>query len=113
MHSTRPSSSIRERSDPAARLHLHLRPGATPAGADTKEALMPGAALILALSLAHAPAATQPPPRGMIIAASPNVETLIARRADDGTLETACVDSDDAAKAFFARKTKSTKAEQQ
>ena len=74
---------------------------------------MPGAALILALSLAHAPAATQPSPRGMIIAASPNVETLIARRADDGTLETACVDNDDAAKAFFARKTKSTKAEQQ
>lgn len=47
----------------------------------------------------------------MIIAPAPNVETLIARRADDGTLETACVDNDDAAKAFFARKQKSSKPE--
>jgi len=70
---------------------------------------MPGAALVLALSLAHAPAATQPPPRGMIIASPPSFEVMIARKDGDGSLETACVDNDDAAKAFFARKTKSTK----
>jgi len=70
---------------------------------------MPGAALVLALSLAHAPAATQPPPRGMIIASPPSIEVMIARKDGDGGLETACVDNDDAAKAFFARKTKSTK----
>ncbi|HEY8183077.1 MAG TPA: hypothetical protein VII32_12615, partial [Thermoanaerobaculia bacterium] len=66
-----------------------------------------GAAFVLALSLAHAqPTSVQPPPRGMTIATPPSVEVLIARRADDGTLETACVDNDDAAKAFFARATK-------
>ena len=70
---------------------------------------MPGAALVLALSLAHAPAATQPPPRAMIIASPPGIEVMIARKDGDGSLETACVDNDDAAKAFFARKTKSTK----
>ncbi|HYS55024.1 MAG TPA: hypothetical protein VER58_14800 [Thermoanaerobaculia bacterium] len=74
---------------------------------------MPGAALILALSLAHVPASTQPPPRRMIIASPPNIEVMIARKADDGTLDTACVDNDDAAKAFFARKTKTTRAERQ
>lgn len=60
---------------------------------------MPGAALILALSLAHAKPA---PPRTMVIAPAPNVETLIVRRAPDGTIETACVDNDDAARAFVA-----------
>ena len=66
-----------------------------------------GAAFVLALSLAHAqPASVQPPPHGMAIATPPSVEVMIARRADDGTLETACVDNDDAAKAFFARTTK-------
>ena len=70
---------------------------------------MPGAAVVLALVLAHGrPAAA--PARAMIIAAAPNVETLIARRADDGTLETACVDNAESAKAFFARKAKSGKA---
>ena len=68
---------------------------------------MPGAALVLALTLAHAqPASVQPAPHGMMIATPPSVEVLIARRADDGTLETACVDNDDASKAFFARTTK-------
>ena len=62
---------------------------------------MPGAALVLALTLAHAqPASVQPSPRGMMIATPPSIEVLIARRADDGTLETACVDNDDAAKAL-------------
>lgn len=66
-----------------------------------------GAAFVLALSLARAqPASVQLPPHGMTIATPTSVEVLIARRADDGTLETACVDNDDAAKAFFARTTK-------
>lgn len=66
-----------------------------------------GAALALALSLSHAqPASVQAPPRGMSIATPPSVEVLIARRVDDGSLETACVDNDDAAKAFFSRTTK-------
>ena len=66
-----------------------------------------GAAFVLALSFAHAqPTSVQAPPHGMMIATPPNIEVLIARRADDGTLETACVDNDDAAKAFFARTTK-------
>ena len=70
-----------------------------------------GAAFVLALSLAHAqPASVQPPPHGMAIATPPSVEVMIARRADDGTLETACVDNDDAARAFFARTTKVTAA---
>ena len=72
---------------------------------------MPGAALVLALALAHAkPASVQAPPHGMQIATPPSVEVLIARRADDGGLETACVDNDDAAKAFFARATKTKSA---
>ena len=71
---------------------------------------MPGAALILALSLARARSATSSP-RAMLIVDSPHAEVLIARRSEDGTLETACVDNDDAAKAFFARKTKSNKPE--
>ena len=66
---------------------------------------MPGAALVLALVLAQARSAPAPP-RGMLIVPAPNVEVMIARRTDDGTLETACVDNDDAAKAFFARKAK-------
>lgn len=66
-----------------------------------------GAAFVLALSLAHAQAASvQSPPRGMMIATPTSVEVLIARRNDDGSLETACVDNDDAAKAFFARTAK-------
>ncbi len=75
---------------------------------------MPGAALVLALSLAHAqPASVQPPPRGMRIATPPSVEVMIVRRIDDGTLETACVDNDESAKAFFARpKSKTVKTEQ-
>ena len=73
---------------------------------------MPGAALVLALSLAHARPASLQPSRGMTIATPPNVEVMIARRVDDGTLETACVDNDEAAKAFFARKSPTTKAEQ-
>jgi hypothetical protein len=71
---------------------------------------MPGAALILALSLARSPRATAAP-RGMLIVDAPRAEVLIARRSEDGTLETACVDNDDAAKAFFARKAKSAKPE--
>jgi hypothetical protein len=66
---------------------------------------MPGAALVLALALSHAqplPASLQPS-RGMTIATPPSVEVMIARRVDDGTLETACVDNDEAARAFFAR----------
>jgi hypothetical protein len=39
----------------------------------------------------------------MTIASPPSVEVMIARRADDGTVETACVDNDAAAKAFFAQ----------
>jgi len=39
----------------------------------------------------------------MIIATPPSVEVMIARKVDDGTLETACVDNDDAANAFFAQ----------
>lgn len=66
-----------------------------------------GAAFVLALSLAHPqPASVQPPPHGMSIATPQSVEVLIARRTDDGSLETACVDNDDAAKAFFSRTTK-------
>ena len=69
---------------------------------------MPGAALVLALALSHAQPASLQPSRGMTIATPPSVEVMIARRVDDGTLETACVDNDDAARAFFARaKTKS------
>ena len=64
---------------------------------------MPGAALVLALALSHAQPAFLQPSRGMTIATPPSVEVMIARRVDDGTLETACVDNDDAAKAFFAR----------
>ena len=65
---------------------------------------MPGAVLILALALARARGGTPSTPRReMIIAAPPNQEVLIAWRADDGTLETACVHSDDAAKPFLAR----------
>jgi hypothetical protein len=72
---------------------------------------MPGAALVLALALAHAkPASVQPPPHGMQISTPPSVEVLIARRTDDGTLETACVDNDEAAKAFFARAPKAKSA---
>jgi len=59
---------------------------------------MPGAALVLALALAQAK--PSPPPRAMIIAPAPNVETLIVRRNTDGTIDTACVDNDDAARAF-------------
>jgi hypothetical protein len=74
---------------------------------------MPGAALALALSLAHARSAPQPAARGMIVAPAPNVEVLIVRKVDDGTLETACVDNDEAARAFFARgKSKGGKPEQ-
>ena len=74
---------------------------------------MPGAALILALSLAHARPASQQPSHGMTIATPPSVEVMIARKVDDGTLETACVDNDDAAKAFFAlSKSKTIKADQ-
>jgi hypothetical protein len=63
---------------------------------------MPGAALVLALALAHAQPAALQPARGMTIATPPSIEVMIARKVDDGTLETACVDNDDAAKAFFA-----------
>jgi hypothetical protein len=75
---------------------------------------MPGAALVLALSLAHARPAALQPSRGMIIATPPSTEVMIARRVDDGTVETACVDNDAAAKAFFAQaksKTAKTKEE--
>jgi hypothetical protein len=75
---------------------------------------MPGAALALALTLAHARSAPQQTltPHAMVMVAAPNVEVMIARRVDDGTLETACVDNDDAAKAFFAgAKSKSRKPE--
>jgi hypothetical protein len=64
---------------------------------------LPGAALVLALALSHAQPASLQPSRGMTIATPPSVEVMIARRVDDGTLETACVDNDDAARAFFAR----------
>jgi hypothetical protein len=75
---------------------------------------MPGAALILALSLAHARPASLQPSRGMIIATPPSVEVMIARKVDDGTLETACVDNDDAANAFFAQaKSKTAKAKEE
>jgi hypothetical protein len=70
---------------------------------------VPGAAFILALSLAHAQPAALQPSHGMTIASPPSVEVLIARRLDDGTLETACVDNEEAAKAFLAA-AKSTKA---
>jgi hypothetical protein len=74
---------------------------------------MPGAALVLALSLAHA-RPTAIPPRQMLVVAAPNVEVMIARRTDDGNLETACVDNEEAAKAFFARpKSRSSKPEEQ
>lgn len=69
---------------------------------------MPGAALVLALALAHPK--PPPPPRAMVIAPAPNVETMIIRRNADGTVDTACVDNDDAARAFLAgAKTKSVK----
>ncbi|MDQ6800605.1 MAG: hypothetical protein M3041_07170 [Acidobacteriota bacterium] len=49
----------------------------------------------------------------MRIATPPSVEVMIVRRIDDGTLETACVDNDESAKAFFARpKSKTVKTEQ-
>ena len=74
---------------------------------------MPGAALALALTLAHARSAPQQTPHAMVMVAAPNVEVILARRVDDGTLETACVDNDDAARAFFAgAKSKSRKPEQ-
>ncbi len=61
---------------------------------------MPGAALVIALTLAHGKAVL--PPRAMIIAPAPNRETMIVRRASDGTIETACVDNDEAMRAFLA-----------
>ena len=74
---------------------------------------MPGAALVLALSLAHARPSSTQPSRGMTIATPPSVEVMIARRVDDGSLETACVDNDAAAKRFFAQtQSKTTKPEQ-
>jgi hypothetical protein len=60
---------------------------------------MPGAALLVALSLIRTP----PAPRGMVIAAAPNHEVMVVRRTEDGTLETVCVDNDEAVKAFLAR----------
>lgn len=60
---------------------------------------MPGAALLVALSLMRTPLA----PRAMVIAPTPNREVTIARRAEDGALEIVCVDNDEAVKAFLAR----------
>ncbi len=60
---------------------------------------MPGAALIVALSLMR----NAPAPRGMVIAPAPNIEVMVVRRAADGILETACVDNDEAVKTFLAR----------
>jgi len=59
---------------------------------------VPGAALVLALALAHAKPA---PPRGMIVAPAPHREVLVLRRAPDGTIESACVDNDAAVRAFL------------
>jgi hypothetical protein len=49
----------------------------------------------------------------MVIADAPNVEVLVARKAADGTVETACVDNDDSAKAFLSspRTAKNNRAE--
>jgi len=76
---------------------------------------MPGAALALALALASARSMPAPaPPRGMVIAPAPNIEILVAKRSDDGGIETACVDNQEALKAFLARpRAKSSKVEDQ
>jgi hypothetical protein len=60
---------------------------------------MPGAALLVAISLLRTP----PAPRAMVIAPAPNRQVMVARRNDDGTLETACVDNEEAVKALLAR----------
>jgi hypothetical protein len=39
----------------------------------------------------------------MVIAPAPNRQVMVARRNDDGTLETACVDNEEAVKALLAR----------
>jgi len=76
---------------------------------------VPGAALALVLALASARATPAPAPaRGMVIAPAPNIEILVAKRTDDGGIETACVDNQEALKAFLARpRAKSGKAEDQ
>jgi len=50
----------------------------------------------------------------MVIAPAPNIEILVAKRSDDGGIETACVDNQEALKAFLARpRAKSSKVEDQ
>lgn len=59
---------------------------------------MPGAALVIALAFARASVATT---HAMVIAAPPSQEVLMVRLTPEGTLETACVDNEQAAKAFL------------
>lgn len=60
---------------------------------------MPGAALLVAISLMRTP----PAPRAMVIAPAPTREVMVVRRHDDGTLETSCVDNEEAVKALLTR----------
>jgi len=60
---------------------------------------VPGAAIAFVLALAHARPA---PPRAMTIAPAPTRETMVLRKAPDGTIESACVDNDRALRAFLA-----------